>query len=129
MSNNIQFEIDRFRAGTEKQQAVGILGTFSVKIKNDDGVIAALHNYQLKKTKNGDRKYIESGFDKYTNRDGEEKRAHHSQIWPEKNNWDKQEILVREATRLYEEAGGQPAPAAASSNSSVTQNTSDDEAW
>lgn len=121
--SNFNFEIKNPFPGTDKQKNVGIMGTFTLDISVDDGVLVSLSDLMLKKTKDGSRYYIESPSREYTNKQGESKRANYVRVWPEKQNWDKQNAIV-EMAKAELESASRSAPSRPSNQSSPASSPS-----
>lgn len=130
------FNIKNFFVGTEKQVAVGILGTFSIDVLVGDDVLLTANDIMLRKRRDG-KKYIESPSREYTPKGSDEKkRANYIRFWPDKKNWDKQEIIISLAEAAMEEAkasGGSRQKSSSNSNQSSSQpaasSSSNDMPW
>lgn len=100
----ITFDIVDLYPGTEPQKRVGIYAIFTINIKDGATLIAALHDMKLRKRKDQEIWYLESAFSEYNAKDGTKKKKHFIRLFPEKNDWNKQEpivAMVREALKNY----------------------------
>lgn len=105
-NQSITFEIEYFREGTEKQKAIGIHATFTVNIRTPDGILASLSDVRLRKKMDSDEWFIEGPYTEYKDKDGKNRKRHFYRVWPEKENWNKQDILTAKAKSML----GKPAP-------------------
>lgn len=111
--SNINFTIRKVFPGSPAQKNVGIHATFSMTIDGPDGIIVALNDMKLMQTRDGTY-YVDSAFRSYDGKDketGEAKKikVSYSKLFPEKENWDKKDAIVK---LVMDELGKGPAQAA-----------------
>lgn len=100
---SFNFNIKNVFPGTEKQKAVGIYASFTLDIVVDDGILITASDMKLRKRRNEDIWYVESPFRTYTNNEEETKKAYYVKLWPEKENWPKQEAIVSQVRAAVED--------------------------
>lgn len=106
MSNNdLVFELDNFRVGTDNQRNVGIFGSFTLNIRNSDGIVVTLDGMRLRRTKNENEWYVEGPYTEYNKADGTKGKQHHFRVWPDRNNSSKRDPIVAQAKQLFEQGG------------------------
>lgn len=130
--SNIQFNVRKVFPGTDAQKKVGIHATFSMTIDGPDGIIASLNDMKLMQTRDG-QYYIDSAFRSYDGKDretGEPKKIkiNYVRLFPEKQNWDKKDAIVK---LVLNELGNAPArkPAAAAPNQSPSSAAPQSDPW
>lgn len=130
--SNIQFNVRKVFPGTDAQKKVGIHATFSMTIDGPDGIIASLNDMKLMQTRDG-QYYIDSAFRSYDGKDretGEPKKVkiNYIRLFPEKQNWDKKDAIVK---LVLNELGNAPArkPAAAAPNQSPSSAAPQSDPW
>ena len=130
--SNIQFNVRKVFPGTDAQNKVGIHATFSMTIDGPDGIIASLNDMKLMQTRDG-QYYIDSAFRSYDGKDretGEPKKVkiNYIRLFPEKQNWDKKDAIVK---LVLNELGNAPArkPAAAAPNQSPSSAAPQSDPW
>ena len=130
--SNIQFNVRKVFPGTDAQKKVGIHATFSMTIDGPDGIIASLNDMKLMQTRDG-QYYIDSAFRSYDGKDretGEPKKVkiNYVRLFPEKQNWDKKDAIVK---LVLNELGNAPArkPAAAAPNQSPSSAAPQSDPW
>lgn len=124
MTNQLQFEITNFFTGTERQQQVGILGTFKLHVRDSGGTLMLrLSDLMLCKSREG-KHYIESPSREYTNQAGEKKKARFISFWPEPENRHLQEPLIEMALAEYNSGGSKPRANTGRPSQPQAQNTS-----
>ncbi len=97
----MKFEFDNFRLGTDNQKGVGIHATFTLNLRNADGVIVTLEDVRLRKTKDKDEWYIEGPYTEYTKADGTKGKRHYYRVWPDRTNFSRRDPLVAQAREMY----------------------------
>lgn len=97
----MRFELDNFRIGTDNQRGVGIHATFTLNLRNGDGVVVTLEDVRLRKTKDKDEWYIEGPYTEYTKADGTKGKRHHYRVWPDRTNYSKRDPLIAQAREMY----------------------------
>jgi len=130
--SNIQFNVRKVFPGTDAQKKVGIHATFSMTIDGPDGIIASLNDMKLMQTRDG-QYYIDSAFRQYDGKDretGEPKKVkiNYVRLFPEKQNWDKKDAIVK---LVLNELGNAPArkPAAAAPTQSPSSAAPQSDPW
>ena len=130
--SNIQFNVRKVFPGTDAQKKVGIHATFSMTIDGPDGIIASLNDMKLMQTRDG-QYYIDSAFRQYDGKDretGEPKKVkiNYIRLFPEKQNWDKKDAIVK---LVLNELGNAPArkPAAAAPTQSPSSAAPQSDPW
>lgn len=120
---DFKFNIRKVFPGTEKQKNVGIHATFSMTMDGPDGIIVAMNDMKLMKSRDGDY-YIDSAFRSYDGKDREtgqpkKMKINYVKLFPEKENRDKRDAVVKLVLAELENAPAsaprQQAPARASS--------------
>ena len=103
----IEFVITHVFPGTERQKAAGIYATFNLNIKGPEGTLAALRDLKINKSKDG-KFYIGSPYRTYNgrNKDGqqEEKKVHFIKLWPDKENWPRQDDIIKQVKQQLNSA-------------------------
>ena len=125
----IEFEITDLYPGSVAQKNVGIFASFTLNLKTSDGIVVALHDMKLKKRKEQDIWYMESPFSDYTNREGEKRKRHYSRVWPEKENWPKQEPLIKMVRDALADGSATPKAKTQQTQTEPTKTTASPEAW
>lgn len=96
--SDINFTIRKVFQASEKQKAVGINATFNITVDGPDGIILALNDMKLMKSKEG-KYYVDSPYRSYEGKDKEGNPKNISikyiKFFPEEKNWDKQDAIVR----------------------------------
>jgi hypothetical protein len=113
MSSDLTFEIDNFRIGTDNQKNVGIYGSFTLNIRNTDGIVVTLEDMRLRKSKDKEEWYIEGPYTEYNKADGTKGKRHHYRIWPDKNNYAKRNPIIDQAREIYSKGGSARKPSTA----------------
>lgn len=96
--SDMNFEVQRVRAATDRQKAAGIHGTFTLALIASGTTIVTLHDYKLCKTKAGEW-YVQSPYRTYDgkNRDTgamETKKLQYYKLFPNRDDWDKQKPVI-----------------------------------
>jgi hypothetical protein len=129
MNSDLTFEIDNFRIGTDNQKNVGIYGSFTLNIRNTDGIIVTLEDMRLRKSKDKEEWYVEGPYTEYNKADGTKGKRHHYRVWPDKNNYSKRNPIIDQARDIYSKGGSARKPSTsqqqpAQQASTQTQSTS-----
>lgn len=135
--SNIKFTIRKVFSGSEKQKAVGIHATFNMSVDGPDGIIVALNDMKLMKSRAGDY-YIASAFRSYEGKDREtgaakQMKINYASLFPEKENWDKKDAIVQlvinELKKDNSNGGGNTTQAKPAQASSGGGSVADDQPW
>lgn len=115
--SNINFTIRNIFPGTDAQKKVGIHATFSMTVDGPDGIIVALNDMKLMQTRDGTY-YIDSAFRSYDKKDKEtgqmtKAKISYAKLFPEKQNWDKKDAVVKLVLDELQNAGTKPQASAA----------------
>lgn len=128
-SNTFNFEITKVMSPTEGQKKVGIHGTFNVDLKTASGlVVVSMYDMKLCINKEG-KHYIQAPSKKVGEGEGAKWFKYYS-IFPNKEDWSKQEPLLKSVLEHLKTA---PPPGAnkkaPQSSTSTTSTPASDEAW
>lgn len=93
------FVITHVFPGSERQVAAGIYATFNMDVVEGKDIVVSLKDLKLNKSNKDGKFYIGSPYREYQGKgEGgatEAKKVHFIKLWPEKDNWPKQDDIVK----------------------------------
>jgi len=127
--SNINFTVRKVFPGSDAQKNVGIHATFTMTIDGPDGIIVQLNDMKLMQTRDGTY-YVDSAFRSYDGKDkesGEPKKikVNYARLFPEKQNWDKKDAIVKLVLDELASGGNQASKPAAPQASPSTSAPND----